>query len=399
MTKNIDKCLKSLEALSTERLHQSNCKLRSDLGCTEWRLAISLLATVRKEMPREFGCSSLAEYAEKQLELAPQKANELVSTARVLENLPRFSDAFRAGRLSWTKVRALKRVITPETEETWLNYASRHSSREVERRVVQSPTRWKRSQALNASLEGQPEAQKEEVQQLLVQSVPASKPPAPVATVAVPTEPGPPETPKYIRLTFDLTCDQYAVYQATAGRVWAKKGRKVSRTEVLMELCHQELDQGSARSRARHQVIVHTNETGQAWYETDRGVLPANSEVLKEALKARPPFLAADLKRTYARGLTADTNTGPSYARNEREAVPTGVIRAVYARADNRCEKCDSRAWQLYLHHKKRVCDGGTNELENLELLCGGCHDLNHEPDFETRPEWKRARARRKSGQ
>lgn len=409
MPSDIDKCLEHLEALPAEKLHQTNCKLRSDLGCTEWRLAIALLASQRKGVPGRFDCSSLAEYADKILELAPQKANELASTARAMENLPALSEAFRAGRLSWTKVRALKRVVTPETEEMWVEFALEHSSREVERRVVQSPTGWKRSQALEASLNDRPTAGPDQVQQLLL------KPSQPVEVQAIRMEsqthagseanaesqdepeplshartelaelPG----PKFVRLTIDLTPDQYALYQAAEERVWAKEGRKVARAEVLMEFCGLELDRGSSRERARHQVIIHANAEGRAWYETDRGPLPVGAEVLEQALKGRPALVEVP-EGDPGSGATE----GSTYARKSRKSVPNGVARAAHARAGSRCEKCGGRG-PLHFHHRKPVCDGGDNSLDNGQLLCVPCHAQRHRADFEQRPEWVRARARR----
>lgn len=418
MTTNLDKCLETLEALSHQKLHQTNCKLRSDLGCTEWRLAMSLLASQRRNLHRQMDYSSVTDYAEKALELAPQKTMELISAARVMSRLPRFSQAFRQGRLSWSKVRSLKRVITPETEDVWMDYALDHTAREVERRVVQSPRSWKRSQAPH---EAQPSAGA--AQELFQPALPATRAAAQSATTRVPTPEEPEEEPaeepaevsplpgpKYIRVSFDLTPDQWAIYEEMERRVWAKRGRKVPRAEVLVELCQVGLDRGSSKARARHQVIIHANEQGQAWYETERGALPVNPQVLDQALKERPALIAADLEATSARNEEpppqtsttkpeAPTSTGepePDLGTStwkSRASISNPVLRAVHARAGNRCERCGARG-QLCVHHKKPRSDGGSNQIENLELVCLPCHGLLHEPDFEQRPDWVRARER-----
>ncbi len=44
------------------------------------------------------------------------------------------------------------------------------------------------------------------------------------------------------------------------------------------------------------------------------------------------------------------------------------------------------------MHHRRPVCEGGDNDLESLELLCGPCHSGHHEADYQTKPTWQAAR-------
>src|SRR5690242_1148506 len=60
-------------------------------------------------------------------------ARERVRVARRLRELPLTSDAFGAGRLSWTQVRALSRCATPETEETLVDLARRCTGAQLEK--------------------------------------------------------------------------------------------------------------------------------------------------------------------------------------------------------------------------------------------------------------------------
>lgn len=49
------------------------------------------------------------------------------------------------------------------------------------------------------------------------------------------------------------------------------------------------------------------------------------------------------------------------------------------------CEQCGepytTRA-SLITHHKTRLADGGTNDLDNLEMLCQNCHKSAHPKGF-----------------
>ena len=192
---------------------------------------------------------------------------ELLNTARALKELPRLEQAFRKGELSWGKVRELKRVATPETEEVWVDFARQNSVTQVQTKVAVSPTEWKRDRALEASRLGQPTCSPEEVAEVLGPELEPE-----------PELPG----PKFITVVYRLTPDEYAVYEQAENRARSRRNKRLRREAVLMEWCSSELSQGTARARARHQVLVHTTEDAEhAWYETDRGILPARPEVVE----------------------------------------------------------------------------------------------------------------------
>ena len=62
-------------------------------------------------------------------------ARERLRVAHALEGLPRISEAMREGRLSYSKVRAITRVATEATEETFLNIAIYGTAHHVEKLV------------------------------------------------------------------------------------------------------------------------------------------------------------------------------------------------------------------------------------------------------------------------
>ena len=55
--------------------------------------------------------------------------------ARALADLPKLSDAMRRGRVSYSKMRAVTRVATPETEDDLLNVALSGTAAHVEKIV------------------------------------------------------------------------------------------------------------------------------------------------------------------------------------------------------------------------------------------------------------------------
>jgi hypothetical protein len=62
-------------------------------------------------------------------------AREKVRVAHALGSLPLISEAMRQGKVSYSKVRAMTRVATPETEERLLEFALLGSASQVERLV------------------------------------------------------------------------------------------------------------------------------------------------------------------------------------------------------------------------------------------------------------------------
>ena len=59
--------------------------------------------------------------------IAMGAAREKVRVAHCLENLPLIEASFAAGEISYSKVRAMTRVATPETEDSLMNIA-RHGT-------------------------------------------------------------------------------------------------------------------------------------------------------------------------------------------------------------------------------------------------------------------------------
>src|SRR5438552_10802331 len=78
------------------------------------------------------GFSSCAAWLSWRVGLEPGAARERVRVARALATLPRLAQALARGELSYSKVRALTRVATPETEERLLAVGRAGTAEHVE---------------------------------------------------------------------------------------------------------------------------------------------------------------------------------------------------------------------------------------------------------------------------
>ncbi len=84
---------------------------------------------------QDTGYGSTAEWLAWRIGIKPGPARERLRTALALEQLPETSEAMRKGELSFTKVRALTRVATPDSEAVLLDFARAGSASNLERVV------------------------------------------------------------------------------------------------------------------------------------------------------------------------------------------------------------------------------------------------------------------------
>ena len=75
----------------------------------------------------EFGLSSARHFGVRNLGLADTTVNNYMRVARQLESLPQLRQATMAGEISYSQVRIIARLATPETEELWLRICLEYS--------------------------------------------------------------------------------------------------------------------------------------------------------------------------------------------------------------------------------------------------------------------------------
>lgn len=106
-----------------ERLEAEICHLAGQLAAAACRWLLMVGEFDRRGGWAGWGVVSCAHWLSWKCGLAPNSAREHVRVARALESLPVLTAAFAAGRLSYSKVRAVTRIATPETEEDLVTIA------------------------------------------------------------------------------------------------------------------------------------------------------------------------------------------------------------------------------------------------------------------------------------
>jgi hypothetical protein len=87
----------------------------------------------RREGWGSWGCKSCADWVAWRCAVAPRAAREHVRVARALVDLPEIHAAFSKGELSYSKVRALTRVASPDSERELLELSHHATAAQLER--------------------------------------------------------------------------------------------------------------------------------------------------------------------------------------------------------------------------------------------------------------------------
>jgi uncharacterized protein DUF222 len=124
----------ALRELELERLGNEIAELAAHLNAATARL-LDLIREFDARGGWGSGFSSCAAWLTWRVGLAPGAAREHVRVARALGTLPRLAHALARGELSYSKVRALTRVATSETEARLLNVGRAGTAEHVERIV------------------------------------------------------------------------------------------------------------------------------------------------------------------------------------------------------------------------------------------------------------------------
>ena len=94
---------------------------------------LKLVAEVdRDELWSGDGLASCAHWLDWKCGINIATAREKVRVARALDSLPRISEAFRKGEVSYSKVRAMSRVANAQTEEYWVTLARSATASQIE---------------------------------------------------------------------------------------------------------------------------------------------------------------------------------------------------------------------------------------------------------------------------
>ncbi len=300
---------------------QMIAKQRGSLDVNEARW---LRAALRVKIWREVGCVSMVDYLERRLGYAPRTGHDRLRVALALESLPKLEAAMNNG-LPHSAVRELTRVVTDQNEQTWLDAVRGKTVHEIESMVA---GRGKGSD-------------------------PEDPPHPNLVGRTLPFEGVRPATMALLR-------DARRRAQEDCG-----SGEVMSDDDFLATMARTFLEGNSAeRTKAPYQIAVTLCEhCGRGWQESGGRKYELSRADLEHA--------CCDAERI--------GSLDPDDRKRAVQDVPPSVRRFVHRRDGGRCKMPGCRSTRcLEIHHIVPRSLGGTNDPENLALICDGCHTAVH---------------------
>ncbi len=300
----------------------------------------------------KWGCESCADWLHYRCDISRSAAREKVRVAHAIKTLPGIAMAFAKGRLSYSKVRALTRVATPENEEELLAFALKTTAARVEERcrelrcgTVASTDDAARAHALRGVW-----VRRDEARGMLV------------LTVELPLETGE---------LVDKALDKAMETEAMEGPEFREESWTAQRADALVAVAKDYLSGGSkdaAGTPDHYQVTVHVDEAAL------RGSAGARSGLPIETVRR----IACDSDLV----VLVEKDGNPLSVGRKTRVVPKALRRALWAR-DRGCRfpGCGRRRY-LEAHHCVHWAAGGETSLANTLLLCTKHHALHHEGKF-----------------
>jgi hypothetical protein len=338
------------------------------------------------------GLMSCAHWLNFKCGIGMNAARERVRVARALAALPKISNAFEAGTVSYSKVRAMTRVATPENEDFLLNIARHGTAYHVETLVrkyrrVQMQRDTDTANAIHVTrelmyywdddgalvLRGRLPAEQGaivlkalemQMEDRFREPLPADVHPKGTPAAEPPATGISEETPPPL--------DSEAVADVSAETPEEPEARSpiaARRADALAEIAETYMNSGPvANSTAdRYQVIVHVSE---------------ESTYLEDG-----PHVSAETSRRIGCdcnviGVKDDENGEPLSIGRRSRLIPPAIRRALRLRDDGcRFPGCTCKHF-VDAHHVEHWSHGGETSLANLVQLCREHHRLVHEGGF-----------------
>ncbi len=319
--------------VSPHELHRHFLRQAAMANWNAYRLMVLIRRMEACQGHRELGCVTLRQYVELICGVSAMAARERVRVALALERLPAIEAALAGGQLSYSKVRAVTRVATPETEAEWLATARDNTAEKIEYLVARSH-------------KGVPHRRS-------------------LVTRAL--------NEHTTRMTVDLPAEEMELVMRALVAVRKAAGGKLSASQALVYLAADCLagETKSVSTAERYTVVVHMGKDGSAWLNTEAGDAPLRPQVVERLMCDCSVRLAQE-----------DEEGRMSLSQRQR-TVPLVTRRAVEIRDGCRCRVpgCQNRVW-LDAHHVKPRDINGRNLRRNLILLCTQHHQLVHDHEL-----------------
>jgi hypothetical protein len=345
-------------------LHRKLKRIAKARGLLDVQEAEALREAQRLQLWRHLGYASLADYMTTELGYSFRSAEDRLRVANALPQLPKLTEALQTGNLNFSQARELARVVTPETEQVWIDKAADLNVRQVE-------------QAVAGHSKGD--------------------------------LPEDPVDPRLVRRTMWLSVrpETEVLFRDARRALEKQRGEKLDEDAVLEALCraflrgdqrdernqhddHGERDDfthvgdgsthvgASSEPGASPETTGHACASGGAPYRVAVTVCKACKRGWQHGgglvEEMTPPAVETAMCDAQWIG-DLDSNV----VERARQEISAAMRRKVLHRDQGRCQVPGCRAHRnLDVHHILHLEHGGTNELSNLTTLCEAHHLAHH---------------------
>ena len=396
-----------------ERMGEEIAALAARIDAATYELLV-LIRKFDEEEGWNRGFLTCAHWLTWRIGLAPGAARERVRVARALGDLPLMSEAMSKGELSYSKVRALTRIATPDTEQSLVDLGRTGTAAQVER-VVRS---WRR---IDRTVEAHDDELRDasshvtthidengmfvirgclapEAGEVLMKALDAASD----KLYAEQQEDRPP--------VGKVRADALALVAESALRAGLDPGSSGDRYQVVVHVNGEELRaHESAMADTRTHVPAGTSSTGVP-AGTSRAHVPAGTPGDRDTDAGETPAFPGAVNGAWlgtskvpvsaqtARRIACDAGRVSMTHRNgqilsvgrKTRTIPPPIRRALEFR-DQGCRFPGCTSQHCDAHHIVHWADGGETKLSNLVLLCRRHHRLLHEGGFSVKMNEERA--------
>ena len=295
-------------------IHDEILRLALVRAANEHALCGALLRAHRDGGWRKLGFASFLEYAERFAGTTPRQTEDRLRVAVTLEQLPGLDATLATGRLPFTAVRELTRVVTPDTEELWLAGTEGLTVGEIQRLV---------SGRVRGDL------------------------------------PDDPPRARRHRISLEVGADVYALFREARAKVRADSGESLDDEDVVRVMAATVLDGPADDGRSAYQIAM---TVCRACGTTTQDA--AGQEIVVDETVTETAF--CDAQHVDSKGHTHQ-DIPPATRRLvlRRQHGKCAVPACRFARF-------------LHVHHIQLRSEEGTHDESNLAALCSSHHAAVH---------------------
>ena len=388
--------------LSDHELVEELASYAAHLAVAECHYVLLIAEFDRRGIWADPGTRSCAHWLNWRCGTSLSAAREQVRVGRALENLPLVRSAFASGEISYSKVRAITRIATPENEAQLVEWAGLATASQLEL-IVRCHRRASACEGLEAldkhharylrtctDCDGMVVIQARlspEDGAVVLGAIEAAR----EAAAAPPPPPEPDVSAETSTRTSAETCEERDdrhddtdpdVSAETPGGLLVHvnegpEGTGMARADALVEVCRSVLEQGisSSEEEPRVNVMLHVDE-----------------KVLEDPAAEGCSYVESvgAVSSHTARRLTCDAGIVPLVYRGDGQvesegmtrSIPRQMRRSVLARDDGcRWPACTQRRF-VEVHHVVFWSRGGRTVPSNLVTICRFHHRLVHEGGY-----------------